>query len=257
MEPRQTLIAYSIKYGGDWNKIFKAMKAREEIEECYYQAADTLKCKTLTLLDSDYPDHLKQVYKPPIVLYYYGDLSLIRDYRKSISVVGSRNCSDYGVNMTKSIAGELAAMGYVIISGLARGIDSVAHQAAIESGGKTVAILGCGIDNCYPEENESLCDYLKENHLVISEYPGFTPPQAYHFPIRNRLIAGLSKTLVVTEASYNSGSLVTALLALRGNSDVMCVPHEAGKNSECNRLINNGAALVESAKDVIEQMSPF
>ena len=172
-------------------------------------------------------------------------------------MVGSRKHSDYGEKMTTDIGGDLAKRGYVIVSGLARGIDSIAHKAAIDSGGSTIAILGSGIDVCYPPENQDLYDEIKNNHLLISEYPNDVQPDSYRFPIRNRLIAGLSKTLVVTEASYCSGTLITAMLALQGNTDVMCVPYEAGRQSECNRLISHGAYLVESADDVIEQMSPY
>ena len=218
---------------------------------------DKLPYKAITLLDANYPQCLKHIYKPPIVLFYYGDISLIGDYDRNISIVGSRENSEYGANITREIAGGLAEKGYVIVSGLARGIDGIAHASAIEKGGKTVAILGCGIDICYPSENLELYREIKENHLLISEYPGNTSIQPYYFPIRNRIIAGLSKTLVVTEAFHSSGSLITAALALQGNTDVMCVPHEAGKQSGCNKLISLGAFLVESAEDVIEQMSPF
>lgn len=257
MEPRKQLVAYSLKYDGDWNHILKATRTHEPIEDYYLDMVDKLKCKTITLLDLDYPIQLRNVYKPPIVLYYYGDLSLAKDYRRNVSMVGSRKYSGYGAQMTEKIGGDLARKDYVIVSGLAKGIDGIAHKAAIDSGGKTIAILGSGIDCCYPMENQELYDEIKKNHLLISEYPNKVEPISYHFPVRNRIIAGISKTLVVTEASYCSGTLITAMLALQGNTDVMCVPYEAGKQSECNRLISHGAFLVESADDVIEQMSPY
>ena len=209
------------------------------------------------MLDEDYPPFLNNVCHPPMVLFYYGDISLLGDYYKNISVVGSRECSDYGIEMTKRIVGDLSKKGYVIISGLAKGIDTIAHQTAIQNGGKTIAILGSGIDYCYPFENRELYRYLKEKHLVISEYPGHVEPDGYHFPIRNRIIAGLSKTLIVAEAYPRSGSLVTASLALSMNADVMCVPYPAGQKSQCNRLIMSGATLIENVDDVLNQMSRF
>ena len=257
MKARNTLIAFSIKYRGDWDSIMKALCDRESIETEYLEQAEKIKCKTVTMVDLDYPPYLKAIRKAPFVLYYYGDLSIIQDYHKNVSVVGSRNYSEYGKRKTEEIVDGLVQSGFNIISGMAIGIDTIAHQQAINSKGKTVAILGSGIDFCYPPSNLHLYEYLKRNHLVISEYPGSLEPQPYYFPIRNRIIAGLSKTLVVTEAKYNSGSLITATLASKGNADVMCVPYEADKESECNRLIKNGAFLVENVEDILEQMSAF
>ncbi len=257
MEGRKRLIAYSLKYDGDFNKILKAASNVEAIEDSYLEMVDSLKCGTLTLVDEDYPKHLKQVFKPPIVLYYYGDISLISDCRKNISVVGSRDCSEYGHRITEEIVTGLVKNGFNIVSGMARGIDGIAHQTAINNGGKTIAVLGCGIDHCYPKENIELYKDIKENHLLISEYPPDITANPTFFPIRNRIIAGLSQTLLVTEAGQYSGSGITATLALNSNRDVMCVPHEAGKKSQCNRLIACGAALVESAEDVIEEMSKW
>ena len=257
MEPRERLIALSIKYGGDFNKILKAAHDVEFIEDCYKEAALNLKCGTITLADLNYPSHLKNIYKPPLVLFYYGDISLIENPLQNISMVGSRDYSPYGERMATEIATGLAKKGYNIVSGLARGIDSIAHKSAIEAGGKTIAVLGCGIDMCYPSENQELWEEIKKNHLLISEYPGLTPPTTASFPIRNRIIAGLSKTLVVAEAGEHSGSCITATLAMNGNTDVMCVPYPAGSKSQCNKLISMGAALVESADDVIDQMPKF
>ena len=257
MNSREALIGLVIKYKGKWDDIMTALSSREHPEEEYIRKAQQLKCKVVTLLDAEYPAVIKSVVKPPFALFYYGDLNIISNYYKNISVVGSRDCSEYGSRMTTEIAGDLAAKGYVIVSGLARGIDSIAHTAAIERGGQTVAVLGSGIDYCHPKSNIKLYNIIKEKHLLISEFPEYLVPSPENFPIRNRIIAGLSKTLIVTEAKYNSGSLTTALLALNGNSDVMCVPYHAGENSECNRLISNGAILVENADDVIKEMSPY
>ena len=257
MKPRNTLIAFSLKYKGDWDAIMKALCDRESPEKEYLDQVEKLKCNTTTMLDLDYPQQLKAIRKAPFVLYYYGDLSLIQDYHKNVSVVGSRDYSEYGKRKTEEIVDGLSRNGFTIVSGMAIGIDTIAHQQAINSKGKTVAILGSGIDYCYPSSNIHLYERLKRHHLVMSEYPGNMEPLPYYFPIRNRIIAALSKTLVVTEAKYNSGSLITATLASKGNSDVMCVPYEADKESECNRLIKNGAFLVENVEDILEQMSAF
>lgn len=257
MEYKNRLVAIAIKYEGDWQKIYDSIDKRENIEDEYIQKAEALKCKTVTLLDEDYPYSLRQAPKPPFVLFYYGDLSIISHYRMNVSMVGSRHPSPYGLKKTREIASGLAQKGYVIVSGNAIGIDTQAEIAAVDAGGKTCAILPCGIGTCYPPSNRELIKELKSNHLVISEHPYNYQPKQEDFPIRNRIIAALSKTLVVAEASYRSGSLITATLALSGNADVMCVPHEADKNSECNRLIMHGAFLVENVDDVINQMSDF
>ena len=254
---KDSLIALSLKHQGNWDKMYKDLVAHKMPEDYFFDKVNNLECGVITMLDSGYPEQLKHVPKPPFVLYYYGNYSMLQEYRKNISVVGSRNNSEYGQKVTEELAGGLAEKGYTIVSGLALGIDAIAHQAAIDKGGRTVAVLGCGIDNFYLKTNEELFNLMKEQYLVISEYPEDTIPSPEHFPIRNRIIAGLSKTLIVTEASHHSGSIITALLALQGNADVMCVPYPAGQFSECNRLIMNGAILVESVDDVIDQMSPF
>ena len=255
MKARDTLVAVALKYRGDWDRMMKSINEQEKIEREYINQVAKLKCQVTTIFDGDYPQQLKNVHKPPLVLFYYGNLSLIEDYGNNVSIVGSRDYSEYGEKMTIDIASGLARKGYNIVSGLALGIDSIAHLSAIRSGGTTTAVLGNGIDFCYLKTNEDLYKEIKDKYLVISEYPMNTPADPYNFPIRNRIIAGLSKTLVVTEAKYNSGSMVTALLALQGDSDVMCVPYEAGTESECNRLIKGGAYLVEGANDVLDQMS--
>ena len=256
-ESHDIVVALALKYKGDWNLIYKGCREKEYVEEEYFQMMEKMPFKAVTLIDPEYPQFLKNVHHAPIVFFYYGDLSLLQDYYNNISVVGSRDCSEYGQRMTSQIVSDLAKKGYVIISGLAKGIDGIAHRAAIDSGGKTVAVLGCGIDYCYPLENLELYECIKKNHLLISEYPFDTPPQPSNFPFRNRIIAGISKTVLVTEAAQKSGTLVTATLALMMNADVMCVPYQAGINSECNHLIKDGAILVESADDVIEQMSGY
>ena len=257
MTMRESIIAYSIKNGGDWTKTYNDISRKGVLTDEDYAKVYELKCNVVTLIDPHYPEPLKNVRKAPLVIYYYGDISLLNDYSKNVSIVGSRDYSEYGANKTREIAADLAKRGYVIVSGLARGIDALAHQACIDAGGKTVAVLGSGIDKCYPPQNQELYEIIKKDHLVISEIPFDIEPLPYFFPVRNRIIAQVSKTLVLTEAKSQSGSGVTAHLAMQGNTDVMCVPHEAGRDSLCNRLIHYGAALVENANDVEELMSPF
>ncbi len=257
MSVKQRLVALAIKYNGNWQKIYDDVVNHIDVENEYLLKADNLKCKATTMVDEDYPHQLRQAWKPPFVLFYYGDLSIVQDYYKNISMVGSRQCSEYGLKKTNELASGLAIRGYTIISGNAIGIDTEAEKAALVVGGKVVAILPCGIETCYPASNLEMTNELKKNHLVISEHPYNYQPGPEDFPIRNRIIASLSKTLILTEAHTMSGSLITATLALKGNADVMCVPHEADKDSECNRLIMNGAILVENVDDVINQMSPF
>lgn len=254
---RELIIAYSMRNLGDWNKTLKDISAEADITDEEIEAVRNLKCKTLVLIDDDYPIAIKKGFKPPFVIYYYGDINLLLDYNHNVSIVGSRDCSVYGVSKTKEIAGGLAEQGFHIVSGLARGIDAIAHQACIEHGGKTIAILGCGIDFCYPEENRNLYEIIKKDHLLMSEFPLSLPPQPYFFPVRNRLIAEASKTLVLTEAKIMSGSSITAHIAMKGNTDIMCVPYQAGNDSLCNRLIQVGAYLVESVDDVVNMMPKY
>lgn len=254
MTGREILIYLSIKYKGNWDAVYGAIKRKEPIEETSFnELMAMVKSQTLTILDKSYPAHLKQCYKPPFVLYYYGDLSLLERQYETIAYVGSRKASEYGCKMARIIVGELAKR-MVVVSGLARGIDTVAHETAINSKGKTIAILGSGIDYCYPRENKDLYDKIKNEHLLISEYPNHTEPDSSQFPLRNRLIAIFAKSVVVGEAGMKSGTLITVSYALSSGRDVCCVPYPADLSSACNSLIKQGAKLVESANDVYEEM---
>jgi DNA processing protein len=255
MEARNLLLYLSIKYRGNWDKIYEAIKRKEDVKEDDVNLArQETKSKYITIIDSDYPKVLSQIFKPPFVIFYYGDIKNVDDIYKCISVVGSRHSSDYGVAMTRNIVSKLAETK-TIISGMASGIDSVAHEAAIHCGGKTVAILGGGIDYCYPKENKKLYEEIKNNHLLLSEYPGNLEPEKEQFPFRNRLIAAFSEATLVTEAnSQKSGTLVTVRYALMFGRDVMCVPYCASSGSVCNRLIKEGACLVENATDILQEL---
>ena len=216
------------------------------------------KIKTLTIDDSAYPKLLKQIYDPPLLLYYRGDLDATSDF--SLAIVGTRKFTAYGQQVTEKITRELIANGLAIVSGLALGIDTLAHLAAMDASGRTIAVLGSGLDrqNIYPSQNRYLADKIQAHGgLILSEYPLGTMPLKHHFPQRNRLISGMSLGTLVIEAGEKSGSIITAMHALDQNRDVFAVPgniysaYSAGTNS----LIKLGAKLVSGAKDIIESLN--
>jgi DNA processing protein len=215
-----------------------------------------LNVSIVTLKDESYPNSLKQIYDPPPLLYVRGDLQA-KD-TLAISIVGSRLTSNYGRTVTERIAGDLARHGVTIVSGMARGIDSAAHRGALSAGGRTIAVLGCGVDVVYPPENRHLFEEITAHGAVVSEFPLSTRPEAGNFPRRNRIISGLSLGVVVVQASSRSGSLITARLALEQNRDVFAVPGNVGMvaSQGTNRLIKEGAKLVESAHDILEEILP-
>jgi DNA processing protein len=209
----------------------------------------------ITFSDSDYPPLLRRIPDPPPFLYVSGKL-LPQNHH--ISIVGSRNPTAYGISATKRLSENLAAIGFTIVSGMARGIDSAAHQGALSGKGKTIAVLGSGLDKIYPPENRKLFDRISENGAVISEFSIQSPPDAHHFPIRNRIISGISLGTVVVEAAKKSGSLITARLAAEQNREVFAVPGSIQSFKSCgtNNLIKQGAKLVEHVQDIIEELSP-
>lgn len=246
------LAAMAIKYQGNWGEFSAALKNKELIgEEERENLLKTIHSKYITILDEEYPESFKNIHKPPLVIFYYGDISLIKNFDNCIGYVGSRDASPYGVETAKSICSGLAKYGYCIVSGLARGIDTAATLGALEGKGKAIAVLGNGIDYCYPSENKDLYERLKTEGLVISEYPGMINPSMTSFPFRNRIIAALSKGIVVGEAQTRSGTLITVNYALGSNREIGCVPYRANENSACNKLIKEGAYVVETAEDVL------
>lgn len=216
--------------------------------------------KEYTLLpfnDSRYPQSLREVVEPPLVLYCYGQTQVLG--WAAVAVVGSRRPTAYGRTMAEKLAEELAASGLVVVSGLARGIDTLAHRAALR-GGLTVAVLGSGLDNVYPKENRMLAEKIAEKGAVVSEFPLDSEPLGFHFPLRNRLISGLSLACLVIEASRKSGALITARLAADQGREVMAVPGPVTSDLSqgTNFLIKQGAKLTESAEDVILELpSPW
>lgn len=226
-------------------------KAVEELEKIKELGGDVL-----ILDDGSYPYLLREIADPPITLYVKGDWQACFD-APCIAVVGSRRCSTYGENASEMLSRDLAERGICIISGLARGIDSAAHRGAIRAKGKTIAVLGTGIDNVYPKENAKLVDEILENGgAIVSQFPLETPPLKDNFPYRNRIISGLSLGVLIVEASERSGSLITARLAMEQNREVFAVPGNiTSKNSfGTNYLIKSGAKLVQQWQDVVAEL---
>lgn len=203
---------------------------------------------------SDYPPLLAAIPDPPACLWTRGDHAIFTGL--AVAVIGARFASKEGVTAAREIACDLARAGIVVVSGLARGIDAAAHRGALDGGGKTIAVLGTGIDRVYPAENDSLSEEIAAKGLLVTEFPLGSPPEDWHFPRRNRIISGLSKAVVVVEAKEKSGSLITARLAADQGRDVMAVPGSivGGRNRGANALLRDGAKLVESAVDILQEL---
>ena len=199
---------------------------------------------------------LKQIEDAPPILYAKGRLELLQNCNM-LAVVGSRSASLSALKMAETIAGDVSRRGITIVSGMARGIDAAAHSGALKAGGQTIAVLGTGIDIVYPSENENLYKELSEDGLILTEYPFRTRPQATNFPRRNRIVSGLSKGVLVIEAGLRSGSLITAHQALEQGRDVYAVPGAPydGRSDGCNKLLKDGATLVDSADDIVENFN--
>lgn len=213
--------------------------------------------KVITIKDEDYPANLKNIPDPPPVLYVKGQI-LPRD-SKSISIVGARKATDYGKRVANEISIELAIRGFTIVSGMAYGIDSAAHNGAISASGRTLAVMGNGLDIVYPGGNVELFKKIIDHGAVLSEFPIGTKPKKERFPIRNRIISGLSLGTVVVEASRTSGSLITANLALEQGREVFAVPGSIYSitSKGTNDLIKQGAKLVGSVEDILEELSNY
>jgi DNA processing protein len=207
--------------------------------------------------DDDYPPNLRQIADPPPFLFVRGPASLTDS--NSIAIVGARAASDIGRRMAQRLGLELAAKGFTVVSGLARGIDGEAHQGALDAHGKTLAVLGCGVDVIYPSEHRKLAEaIIAGGGALISELPIGTQPLAENFPTRNRILSGLCLGVVIVEAAEKSGSLITARMALEQDRQVFAVPGSplSGKTRGSNRLLKEGAKLVECVEDVIEELAP-
>jgi len=212
--------------------------------------------KIMTIKDAFYPRRLREIYDPPPVLYVRGELR--EEDELAVAIVGSRKTTPYGKWMTEKMGQELARHGITIVSGMARGIDSHAHWGALSGGGRTIAVLGSGVDVVYPPENRNLYKRIIDQGAVLSEFPMSSPPEGGHFPKRNRIISGLSIGVVVVQAGMESGSLITANYALEQGREVFAVPGNVGSDSSrgTHQLIKDGAKLVESSEDILEEVLP-
>ncbi len=236
--------------------VVRALSAGTVFEQAIQEAdkARQQGLRFLTVNEERYPAALREIFDPPLLLYYRGDLDLLE--APCLAIVGSRRPTAYGRAMAERIATDLATLGLVIVSGMARGIDSAAHQGALKAKGKTIAVLGSGIDVVYPSENKKIHAEIAEKGLLLSEFPLGTFPAPQNFPIRNRVISGLSVGVIVVEAAEHSGSLITARLAMEQNREVFAIPGSiTNKNSwGPHVLIKQGAKLVQDWQDVVEEL---
>ncbi len=234
---------------GEFRNVFSVEQNLKQMEEnnVWY----------LTLDDREYPELLKKIKNPPFVLYGKGQVPDDTWFSRSIAVVGTRKTTYYGREVTKFLAEDLTAAGLTIVSGLAIGVDAVAHMICIENGGKTIAVLGCGVDCCYPKENIGIYNsIIKNKGCIVSEYPLGQSPTKGSFPARNRIIAGLSNGVVVTEGAEDSGSLITADFAIQFGRKVFAVPGPITSSMSKGpyKLISRGAKLVTSAGDILKEL---
>jgi DNA processing protein len=211
--------------------------------------------KLITWEDEIYPRRLKEIDQPPPVLYMRGEIKAEDDW--AVAVVGTRRITVYGRQVTEDLAAFLAINGVTVVSGLARGVDSTAHSIAIKNDGRTLAVLGCGIDQIYPPENKKLIEEIVQKGAILSEFPPGTPPDANNFPQRNRIISGLSQAVVIVEAGETSGALITATFAAEQGREVFAVPGNilAPQSKGCNRLIREGAHPYLKPQDVLELLN--
>lgn len=216
---------------------------------------ERLGIQALTLDDDRYPRLLRHISSPPPVLYVRG--TLVTEDELAVGIVGTRRATSYGTDMAARIAADLAAAGVTVISGLALGIDTVAHRASLDAGGRTVAVFGCGLDTIYPPRNRGLAERIVASGALVSEYPIGTRPDARNFPVRNRLISGLSRGVVVVEAPIKSGALITTTFAADQGRDVYAVPGSAlsSASAGCHALIRDGATLVTDASQILEELN--
>jgi DNA processing protein len=239
----------------DRRSIESLLKARREIQpHVEYERVQAAGVTVLTWEDADYPAGLREIDASPPVLYVRGQLTAQDEW--AVALVGTRHASTYGREVAHVLARELARHGITVVSGLALGVDTVAHRTAIEAGGRTLAVLGSGVDQMYPPQNRGLAQTIAEQGAIISDYPLGTRPDAGNFPPRNRIISGLSRGVVVVEAGERSGALITARFAAEQGRDVFAVPGSIlhPGSAGCNALIQQGATPLLSVDDVLEQL---
>jgi DNA processing protein len=239
--------------GGDQSSADLSGQLRRQAARAL-SAARRLAIDALALGDQRYPPLLAAVPDAPLVVWLKGDPATLS--QPAVAIVGSRAATPYGLEAAARLAGDLSAAGALVVSGLARGVDSAAHRGALDAGGQTAAVLGSGVDVVYPPEHKELARAIAVRGAVLSEWPPGTPPRAFHFPARNRIISGLSLAVVVVEAAEKSGSLITAGCALEQGRAVLAVPGNilSGRHRGCHGLIRDGAAVVESVDDILAEI---
>jgi DNA processing protein len=236
-------------------KILDSIKDKDLSEaEMIIDKCKTLGIDLLTRQDSQYPERLMNISDPPVVLYTKGEM-ISFDSEVVVALIGSRDCSRYGARAARALGSELARSGAVVLSGFARGIDSEAAWGSVLSGGRTVGVLGCGLDVVYPKENRALYNQAAGNGMLISEYPPGTLPLGQNFPVRNRIMSALSLAVAVVEARQKSGTMITVARALEQGKDVFAVPGDIGRpgSEGTNRLLGDGAYVLTSAEDILSQ----
>lgn len=227
----------------------------DEIVDQQFERAERVGARLITVWDEEYPDLLKQIYDPPAFLWLRGDLQ--ESDQQAIAIIGTRRATDYGRRIAHEFATELAGRGFTIVSGMAYGIDAAAHRGAMAAGGRTLAVLGSGVDRIYPAEHLALSNQIMENGALLSEYPLGAAPDAQNFPRRNRIVSGLALGVLVVEAHEKGGALITARLAIEQNREVFAVPGSlySAAGTGCNRLIQNGhAKLVLTVDDIVTEL---
>lgn len=238
---REAILYYAYKYDGDWKKIERAIHCEEQWERVAY-AGDYV-----TIEDAMYPKRFLDLEYAPWILFYEGDLSLCN--QATCGIVGSRMAKEKSIQHCIHIT-NLLKQKYVIVSGLAKGIDAIAHESALDA--HTIGVIGCGLHVVYPKENTALYERMRTHHLILSEYPPDSKPYAFHFPWRNRLIAALSDSIIVIEARKRSGTMLSVNEAITLDRSVYCVPHEYGCEDGigCNLLISQGANILVDDEDI-------
>lgn len=249
--------SHSLESAGLRRETIDAIKSPEAREKAAREIEELVRLggEALTLANERYPKLLRETYDPPIVIYCLGDVASAFS-QPAIAIVGSRRCSTYGRNVAEKLSRDLAERGVTIVSGLARGIDSAAHRGALDGCGLTVGVMGTGLDAVYPKENRKLAARIAEQGVLVTEFPLATPPVSQNFPFRNRVISGLTLGVMVVEGAERSGSLITARLAYEQGRDVFAVPGNitSAKSFGPNYLIQDGAKLVQTWRDVIEEL---
>jgi len=227
----------------------RRFQVAQEIKE-----AQEKRIRIITFLDTEYPKFLREIYDPPIVLYVLGEI--LSSDENAIGIVGSRGASYYGLSCAKTFSTYLARSGLSIVSGLARGIDTASHRACLDAGGRTLAVVGSGLNNIYPPENKDLFSQIAGQGAVVSQFPLNTAPLARNFPIRNRIISGLSLGVLVVEANEKSGALITARYALEQDREVFAIPGKVSEatSSGTNSLIKQGAKMVTEPQEILEEL---